>query len=271
MRMGSWTGGGRWACGVALAGLLLAGSPAMAQSSDRAAVMTGAWELSNPKTSRSCRVRLGAETGLHGNQLGAPPACRSALPLLTQAAGWTLSGQTVTFVDSAGKTLVSFDREASGPGYTAAVDGGELTLKPLGNARAPAPEQTRTAAAPAATPAPRAGAGSAAPVPPASVAPNVTPQSLAGLYGVARDKGKPVCSIDLTLKAARKGGQYAASLSGGCIDPGLKVFDPVAWHTGSGRLYLIAKKGHDQGFSIMPDGTWQKDPPSGAQLYLKKQ
>ncbi|WP_245422412.1 AprI/Inh family metalloprotease inhibitor [Alsobacter soli] len=232
--------------------------------------MTGTWEFTNAKTARSCRVHLGDEAGLHGRQLGAPPACRAALPLLGQAAGWNLEGARVTMVDASGKKLVSLEREANGPGFASAAEG--LTLKPLGQARAPAAEPVHTAAGPAATHAPKAGGGVAAPPPPpASVAPNVTPQSLAGLYGVAREKNKPICSIDLILAQGRKEGRMPAKLSGGCIDSGLKVFDPVGWRTGNGRLYLVAKKGHEQGFSVMPDGTWQKDPVSGAQLYLKKQ
>lgn len=250
-------------------GSLLLPATASAQANG-VAVMSGTWELSNPKTARNCRVHLGSESGLHGYQLGSPPACRVALPLLAQAAGWNLSGSIVTIVDSAGKVLVTFEREAAGPGYVASTDG--LTLKPVGNARAPAAEPARAATGPAATPAPKAGAGvPPPPPPPASVSPNVTPQSLAGLYGVAREKNKPLCSIDLTMKPARKAGLYGAQLSGGCIDSGLKIFEPIAWHTGNGRLYLVAKKGHEQGFSVMPDGGWQKDPPSGAQLFLKKQ
>ena len=265
---------GRVALGVistGMAALALHAAPAFAQSAPSGVSgMTGVWEIANAKTSRSCRVHLGPESGLHGYQLGSPPACRSALPVLAQAAGWDLNGTSVSLVDSSGKTLVSFDRDAAGTGYVAAAAG--LTLKPIGAARAPAAEPIHTAAGPAASPAPKSGAGVAPPPPPpASVAPNLTPQTVAGLYGVAREKNKPICSIDLTLRPGRKGGQYGAQLSGGCIDAGLKVFEPIGWHTANGRIYLVAKKGHEQGFSVMPDGGWQKDPPSGAQLFLKKQ
>ena len=36
-------------------------------------------------------------------------------------------------------------------------------------------------------------------------------------------------------------------------------------------FFLIAKKGHEQGFAPGADGVFAKDPPSGAQLFLKKQ
>jgi hypothetical protein len=60
-------------------------------------------------------------------------------------------------------------------------------------------------------------------------------------------------------------------LSGGCIDSGMKIFDPVAWYTDRGRLYLVARKGHEQRLAPDKDGIFQKDPPAGSQLFLKKQ
>ncbi len=88
---------------------------------------------------------------------------------------------------------------------------------------------------------------------------------------MARDKNRPICSIELTSRPAARRGQYVAILSGGCIDSGLKMFDPVGLAHGRGRLHLVARKGHEQSFAQTPDKVFEKNPPSGAQLYLKKQ
>ena len=58
---------------------------------------------------------------------------------------------------------------------------------------------------------------------------------------------------------------------GGCIDGGMKIFDPIAWYTDRGRFYLVARKGHETRLAPDKDGIFQKDPPTGAQLFLKKQ
>ena len=69
------------------------------------------------------------------------------------------------------------------------------------------------------------------------------------------------------FEGMRKAGQLVAE----CLDSGMKIFDPIGWRTERGRLLLVARKGHEQSFAAGKDGIFEKNPPSGQQLYLKKQ
>lgn len=263
----------------------LAGSADAAGGIDLGHALAGSWELANPKASRSCRLTLGSDPVPGGRQIGAPPACRIAVPLLVQVSAWTINDdKSISLVDGAGKSVIDF-RTAGGPGHFAAKAGTETyVLTPLVGPKdadrtgsiaaalsgkdgktapssAPAGQKVAAGAAPAATP---AAAAAAEPAP-------LRADALVGLYGVAREKNKPICSLDLAATPLKKGGLYAAKLSGGCIDPGLKVFDPIGWRVDKGHLVLVARKGHEQGFAQGADGVFSKDPPSGAQLFLRKQ
>jgi hypothetical protein len=263
-----------------LAALAFSGAAQAASQVDLTRALSGAWELANPKASRSCRLTLGADPVAGGHQVGAPPACRIAVPLLVQVSAWTINeDKSISLVDSAGKSVIDF-RTSGGNGHFAAKAGQETyVLSPLvGTRDADRTGSIAAALAPVAGPVPsakpgqkQAAAGAAPAAATAAELPPLRSDALVGLYGVAREKNKPICSLDLAATPIKKTGTFAAKLSGGCIDPGLKVFDPIAWRIDKGHLVLIARKGHEQGFAQGADGVFTKDPPSGAQLFLRKQ
>ncbi len=229
-----------------------AGSP----SADSVATVAGVWELTNAKTNRSCRISLGAGKAAQGYVLGAPPACRAAIATMVRVTGWTIGqDRTISFIDAGGATVADFKADSAGRFVSATPE--RLIMVPVG---APNQGTDRTTAVSNAI-----ARANTPDLPPLSA------EGLFGLYGVARDKGRPICSIELTSRPAARRGQYVAILSGGCIDSGLKLFDPVAWYTDKGRLHLVARKGHEQSFAQTPDKVFEKNPPSGAQIYLKKQ
>lgn len=224
--------------------------------------LAGGWDLADGKSGRKCRLTLTDAPVANGYGLGAPPACRTAVPLLVQAAAWTVTAEKrIEFLDAAGKAVLVFDRAAA-PGSFAASQGGSFTLTAVGGTK----EAPRSAAVAAAL-----DSKSAAPAEPEKVLPPLSPDALVGTWGMARERFKPLCSIDLLPAKGKKVGTFAAKLSGGCIDIGLKVFSPIAWRTDRGRLILIAAKGHEQSFAPDKDGVFGKDPPSGSELYMRKQ
>jgi hypothetical protein len=268
--MDKLTGLGLAMCLGLLAPLATGTTAAAAPGGDLTGVLAGPWELANPKASRSCRLTLGAEAAPGGHVLGAPPACRIAVPLLVQVSAWTVNeDKSLSLVDAAGKSVVDFKPTAQAGHFAAKAGTESFTLVPATGPK----DGDRTSSIAAALSGKVAPSGvqvAAAAAAPAELPP-LRPEAVTGLYGIAREKNKPVCSIDLTNRPLRKPAVFVASLSGGCIDAGLKVFDPVGWRTDKGRLFLIARKGHEQGFAPGADGVFAKDPPSGAQLFLKKQ
>ncbi len=251
-----------------LALLLVAGGAARAATAEAPAptalvsAMAGGWELADGKSGRKCRLTLTDNPVPHGYGLGAPPACRTAVPLLVQASAWTLTPEKrIEFLDASGKAVLGFDR-ANAPGAFTASQGGSFTLAAVGGTK-DAPRSAVVAAA--------LDAKAAAPATPEAVLPPLSPDEIVGTWGMARERFKPLCSIDLLPARGKKVGTFAAKLSGGCIDIGLKVFSPIAWRTDRGRLVLIAAKGHEQSFAPGKDGVFGKDPPSGAELYMRKQ
>lgn len=219
--------------------------------------IAGAWDVTDLKTKRVCRVNLAASPSGAGYVLGAPPTCRRTLPAIAPALAWTFGeDQTIGFLDKDGGTVATFKPDAARRAFRAPVGEATLEMKAIGRTGEGEREDIIAKALTEAK---------LADLPPLNAA------ALPGLYSVAREKNKPVCSMDLGGTPAARRGQYVAKLSGGCIDGGMKVFDPISWYTDRGRLYLVARKGHEQRFAPDKDGIFQKDPPSGAQLFLKKQ
>ena len=91
-----------------------------------------------------------------------------------------------------------------------------------------------------------------------------------GLYLALRMSGSSGCRVQL-LAPQDGADRRPARLEPGCADAGLIVFNPVAWRYADGRLTLIAAKGHDVSLVFRADGSFWKDPPSGAALALKPQ
>lgn len=269
-----------------LLGLIALAAPAAGQTSRKpdakpevpalVKTLSGVWELTEAAGTRSCRLNLSTDAVAHGYLLGMPPACRMALPVVNGAVSWTFNSDgSISLRDPGGVSVLDFRRDRPGPSFAAKTAQGELVITPA-NAPAAAAKPTAGTRAGAATPVPapdRVSAVSAAleNKPVAAELPPLQPATLVGLYGVAREKNRPICSIELTDRPSARRGQFLAVLSGGCLDSGLKVFEPIGWRTERGRLLLVARKGHEQSFGPGKDGVFEKDPPSGAQLYLKKQ
>jgi len=251
--------------------LLLAGSlalvagaaPAAAQTRPETAsplqrVVSGTFDLTDMKTKKVCRINLAPNPAPKGGfVVGAPPTCRRTLPVITPVVAWTFGAdQTITLQDLAGAPVATFKPDVTKRIFRATTDTLSLDLKPVGRA----PDGDRgDAIAKALTEA------TLTDLPP------LDPARLAGLYSFSREKNKPICSMDITTVPAGRRGHYVAKLSGGCIDGGMKIFDPIAWYTDRGRFYLVARKGHETRLAPDKDGIFQKDPPTGAQLFLKKQ
>ncbi len=261
----------------------LAATPVLAQRKDAGdrpvappivRTLSGVWELAGQGGARSCRITLTSQIVAHGYGLGLPPACRQALPVMASASVWSYNSDgTISLRDGAGISVLDLRRTPDGPTFNARSGTDELVLTPI-SGQPPAPPPGRRAAKPVAqTPEERAQAVAAAlsHQPIAEDRQPLQPAALVGLYGIARDKFRPICSIDLTERPAARRGQFVALLSGGCLDSGMKIFDPIGWRTERGRLLLVARKGHEQSFAPGKDGIFEKNPPSGQQLYLKKQ
>ncbi len=96
------------------------------------------------------------------------------------------------------------------------------------------------------------------------------PADVAGRYSILRDGGKDTgCMLTLNPQVKSQG-REKASLSPGCRDQGIVIFDPASWQIVNGRLVLTARKGHKTSLDEQPDGTWKKDPKEGKSLILKK-
>jgi hypothetical protein len=98
-----------------------------------------------------------------------------------------------------------------------------------------------------------------------------TATDVAGRYAILREGGKDSgCLLTLDDKARGPRGSFKAILAPGCSDQGILIFDPIGWEIASGRLALVARKGHQTHLDKQPDGTWTKDPKEGQPLGLKK-
>jgi hypothetical protein len=221
----------------------------------------GAWDLELVGASRLCTVTFGAEEVTGGRQLRFPAICRRALPILDQIGSWSLtpSGQP-RLNDAGGKPVLSFapagtEKALRGQG----PDGKSYGLNPKGprlaaraslsaaesNAQA---AQRKTAVDPATMPA---------------------PETLPGRYIVMRQQNREACRLNLQAGPATSAGNAPAAFEGSCGDTGLTIFDPAGWRYASGRLTLVARKGHSVEL-VFENGQWRKDPAVGAPLLLRK-
>lgn len=243
--------------------LIVAATPAAAQTRPETAsplqrVVSGTFDLTDMKTKKVCRINLAPNPAPKGGFIvGAPPTCRRTLPAITPVVAWTFGAdQSITLQDLAGAPVATFKPDVTKRIFRATTDTLSFDLKPVGRAtegdRADAIAKALTEAT-------------------LTDLPPLDPARLAGLYSFSREKNKPICSMDITTVPAGRRGHYVAKLSGGCIDGGMKIFDPIAWYTDRGRFYLVARKGHETRLAPDKDGIFQKDPPTGAQLFLKKQ
>ncbi|MET0605916.1 MAG: AprI/Inh family metalloprotease inhibitor, partial [Beijerinckiaceae bacterium] len=104
----------------------------MAPTSEPVANLAGGWDVSSPDGSRKCRIQLNAREVADGRMvLGAPPACRRAIPALASVGQWALGrdGRIHLYAQD-GAPLGSFRRQLDG--QFRAEGWIELTLEAVG-------------------------------------------------------------------------------------------------------------------------------------------
>lgn len=215
----------------------------------------GAWDLEAVGRPRRCTVTFAVDPAGQGRQIRFPATCRRALPILGTVTAWGLTpkGQP-RLLDAAGKDVLTFEPQGGEAGRQArGSDGQVYRLDPKGYARlAPSPPQSAAQIAAQAAQRPTMVDPATAPA----------PNTLPGRYVMMRQPNREACRIALSA-----GG--AAVLAPDCSDTGLTIFAPAGWRYASGRLTLIARRGHSLDL-VFEAGQWRKDPNVGAPLMLRK-
>jgi hypothetical protein len=228
----------------------------------------GGWEMEGEK-GRKCRLQLNPKDKRPDLVVGVPAPCRRSIPVLAAVQGWGIGEDgRVVLRDAKGKALGEFTRTGEGP-MTGRIGTTSLTLQPS-SGRYPDPVRMAALAAAAAQPQPRQDFTFAAPPPLAE-----TP----GIYVMLRAQNKEACRVQLLadpMQAARgaappRPDARAARFVGNCPDVGISIFDPVGWRMSDQRLFLIARKGHEAGFSHGSDRLWRRDPAVGQVLLMRKE
>jgi hypothetical protein len=247
--------------------VLLATTPAWAQSPPSVDALLGVWEVTAVGKGLSCRVQLRNDPSGDGYAAGAPPACRRALPALAALARWKPAADgTLVLAGSDGSALLGLGAPDGKGVRTGSAGGQDYAMAPVALRAKPEKKEKigfrvgLQAAAPANVVAPP-------PVEPAGNAPDA--RSLPGTWAVMRLSGPSGCVVTLGTTATTSG-RLAAGLAEGCQDKGMVIFSPVAWRYEAGRLTLTAAKGHEVTLVYTRDG-FRKDPPSGAELRLTRE
>lgn len=235
-------------------------------TSEAVTTVAGAWDIAGPRPNMMrCRVQLvvlkprNREPKL---EFRLPAGCRQAYQALTRVESWGLTRQgAIVLIGAKNAEIASFARADAGS-LRAKIGNEDYTMEPATGGRYPSTD--RIASVDAAVN--------------RLARPDVddvrTPMKVAGSYGIERIQGQAVACV-LTLDRAVPGpasapGSGKASIDRGCADKGLQVFEPVGWIVERDRLFLIAKKGHRQGFNIERDGSLVKDPPAGTPMFARK-
>ncbi len=227
----------------------------------------GGWEMESDK-GRKCRLQLNPKDKRPDLMAGVPAPCRRSIPGLANVQLWGLTEDgRVVFRDGRGQVVAEFAREGDGP-MKGRIGQATLTLQPS-SGRYPDPARMAALAAVASGPQPRDDFTLAPPPPPAQ-----TP----GVYAVLRAQKKEACRLELlgepmpVTRGAPPPRQEvkAARFVGNCPDVGFSTFDPVGWRMSDQRLFLVARKGHEAGFSYGTDKLWRRDPPVGQVLMLSR-
>ena len=266
----------RWAARLGLpllaAGLFAFPGPAPAQTAplprgaDKAPEsirpFLGAWDLELAGQPRQCTLMLAPDTAAQGWQVRFPATCRRALAVLDQISSWNLGPRGAPRLnDATGKPVIAFEDAGAGkPLRGKGPDGQDYRLDSKAYPRAVARPAMRSAEA-TATAAQRVTTVDPARAPAAEAMP--------GRYSVMRQANREACKLDLSAGPASVPGNARATLETGCQDTGLTIFDPAGWRYASGRLTLVARKGHSVDL-VFENGQWRKDPAIGAPLLLRK-
>lgn len=217
--------------------------------------LAGAWELSAQGGARKCKLTLRTNELRGGRALGFPATCRRALPVLNKAVSWSVSDDGfIRLLDAEAKPVLSFEDDAPALKLKASADGTDYQMDSQGRPR-------RYVARVAAVPAPRIAFD------PAKAPPR---ESITGLYGMFRYGGQEVCRISLGTNPGAADGRFLTEFPTRCRDKGLQVFDVVAWRYSGGKVHLIARRGHEMVLVPTGEGQWQKDPPGGSELTLRR-
>jgi hypothetical protein len=228
----------------------------------------GGWEALGEK-GRKCRLQLNPKEKRPDLVAGVPAPCRRSMPALAAVQGWGLREDgTLVLRDGKGQPLGEFTRTGEGP-MAGRIGTAALTLQPM-SGRYPEPARMAALAAAAAQPQPRDDF-TLAPPPPAEQTP--------GVYVMLRAQKKEACRVQLLaepMQAVRgaalpRPDAKAARFVGNCPDVGISIFDPVGWRMSDQRLFLIARKGHEAGFSHGTDRLWRRDPAVGQVLMMRKE
>jgi hypothetical protein len=228
----------------------------------------GGWEIESDK-GRKCRLQLNPKDKRPDLMVGVPAPCRRSIPGLAAVQLWGIGEDgRVVLRDAKGQPLGEFTRAGEGP-MTGRLGNAALTLQPT-SGRYPDPARMAALAAVASGPQPRDDFTLAPPPPP-----DQTP----GIYVMLRAQKREACRLQLLPEPmpVTRGAPpprpevRAARFVGNCPDVGISTFDPVGWRWADQRLFLVARKGHEAGFSYGTDGLWRRDPPVGQVLMMRRE
>ncbi|MFE1597847.1 AprI/Inh family metalloprotease inhibitor [Methylobacterium sp. ID0610] len=245
--------------GALAAGAVVAAGAALAVPAARAdparprtdAEAQGTWTLSLNGSHRRCVVTLTGEAVAGGHALRFPAGCRRALPVLNGLAGWRLEDGALRLLSAEAKAVLDFAlTETPGPLKAEVGPAETYGLEPEGPRAAPPLPPPPPPVTPAA-------ATQAAPAADAPVADGV-----AGVYALDRYAEKDTCRLALDPGGLR--------VLEGCRDLGLTVFDPVSWHYETGRITLVARRGHVVTLVPESEGRWRREPQAGTAFMLRR-
>jgi hypothetical protein len=220
--------------------------------------LAGAWELIAQGGQRKCKLTLRPQAVQGGFAVGIPTTCRRATPIVARVAAWRVAEDGfIRLVDGRGEPVLAFEDDAPAMRLKAtASDGQAYQLDSMGRIR-------RAVLRPA-TPQPAA--------PRIAFDPTRAParETVPGVYSMIRFGGQEVCRIRLGTNPGAADNRFLTDYPTRCRDRGLTVFDVVAWRYAGGRLFLIARRGHEMTLLPTGEGQWEKDPPGGSELTLRK-
>ncbi|HVX91950.1 MAG TPA: AprI/Inh family metalloprotease inhibitor [Xanthobacteraceae bacterium] len=223
---------------LALLVLAATSAPASAQSPSNEAVraVLGTWEISNADRDRTCTVTFKDENVRGGLKLELDQPCAANFPRMKDVIAWGIgTNDALRLLDRQGKAVLEFTEVESGM-YEAEQPGeGIYFMQTPADAAGP-PEQTA--------------------------------DQMLGTWSLAREAGKPICTLTLTNTA--RGNDLLLELKPGC-DESITRFGPFTWAMDRGELLLKSARGLTWRFEEADSATWQRVPESVNPLRLTRQ